>query len=146
MKKWCLWLIISVMGIALIVLTGLYMRASSRNEYYEGSFDTLFRSGYGSLCSNLNKTVTDPEALQALDADNLKEAHLCFSTFAYTSYANDETLSQYLNYIVYRLYELSESKELYEELNSSTVSDLNRLSTNMQDTELIFKIYNEMQK
>lgn len=116
--------------IVIIVFTVSVKMSVEKNDYLKRT-DAVFQSNLSRLCNNLNQDESE-EANQ----ENEKYAYVCFSIFSLTSFSENEEM----NKIVHILYDLSEKKQLYDELGIDTIDDLNKLCQDMQNDMLIKKI------
>ena len=123
--------IVSVCVILLVIQT----KEKSEIKDKLSRADAIFQSSFSQLCNNLNEQET-----AETDEENIKYAYVCFSILKLTSFSENEAM----NKVVHRLYDLSERKALYEELNETVKNDLNKLCQNMQDEKLLSKIIEEM--
>lgn len=116
--------------IVIIVFTVSVKMSVEKNDYLKRT-DAVFQRNLSRLCNNLNQDESE-EANQ----ENEKYAYVCFSIFSLTSFSENEEM----NKIVHILYDLSEKKQLYDELGIDTIDDLNKLCQDMQNDMLIKKI------
>lgn len=99
--------------------------------------DDIFQSNFTLLCNNLNEQESDES-----DEENAKYAYVCFTMFSLTSFSENEEM----NKVVHILYDLSERKALYEELEGTSIEKLNKLCQNINNDELLKDVYNDIIK
>lgn len=123
--------IVSICVILLVIQT------NEKSEIKEklNRADDIFQSNFSLLCSNLNEQET-----AETNEENIKHAYVCFSILKLTSFSENEAM----NKVIHSLYDLSEKKALYTELNETVKQDLNKLCQNLQDEKLLNIIVEEM--
>lgn len=127
MKKCSVFFIILV-SVCVIILFLLQLKYRSEKEGLLNNADAVFESCFSQLCDNLNQEETE-EA----NEKNIKYTYVCFSIFNLTSYSENEQM----NRVVHILYDLSEKKALYDELDKTSIEALNKLSQYMKSEELL---------
>ena len=123
--------IVSVCAILLVIQTREKLEIKEKLN----RADNIFQSNFALLCSNLNEQET-----AETNEENSKHAYVCFSILKLTSFSESEAM----NKVVHRLYDLSEKKALYTELNETLKNDLNQLSQNLHNEKLLNKIIEEI--
>ena len=123
--------IVSVCMVLLVIQT----KEKSEIKEKLNRADGIFQSSFSLLCSNLNEQET-----AETNEENRKLAYHCFSILQLTSFSESEAM----NKVVHRLYDLSEKKALYTELNETGKEDLNKLCQNLHDENLLNKIVEEI--
>ena len=123
--------IVSVCVILLVIQTKEKIEIKEKLNRADG----IFQSSFSQLCNNLNEQET-----AETNEENIKYAYVCFSILKLTSFSESEAM----NKVVHRLYDLSEKKTLYTDLNEAVIKDLNKLCQNLQDENLLNKISEEM--
>ena len=122
--------------ICLIMLVIQFENNSKKKDYLDIA-DDIFQSNFSQLCNNLN--VQESEEVYE---ENEKCAYVCFTMFSLTSFSENEEM----NKVVHILYDLSEKKALYDELERTSIDKLNKLSHNLQDNVLLKDVLEELSK
>lgn len=128
-------ILIGILAVIVSICVILIVIQTKENKETLSRADSIFQSNFSLLCSNLNEQET-----AETDEENIKFAYVCFSIFKLTSFSESEAMNQ----VVHSLYDLSEKKALYTEINETVKQDLNRLCQNLQDEKLLSKIIEEI--
>lgn len=120
-----------------VVLLAIAANEREEHNYLKRTADSIFKSNFSQLCNNLNQSETEE-----INTENKKYSYLCFSVLSLTSFSDNIEL----NKIVHALYDLGERNLLYKRLDKTTVSDLNKLSRNLEDDTLINEVSESISK
>lgn len=131
MKK----ILIGIFAVIVSIFVVLLVIQTNEKSEIINRADDIFQSSFSLLCNNLNEQET-AEA----NEENIKHAYVCFSILKLTSFSESEAMNQ----VVHSLYDLSEKKALYTELNETVKKDLNILSQNLHDEKLLNIITEEL--
>ena len=127
--------IFAVVASVCVILLVIQTKEKSEIKEKLNKADDIFQSNFSQLCNNLNEQET-----VETNEENIKLAYACFSILNLTSFSESEAM----NKVVHSLYDLSEKQALYAELKETVKKDLNKLSQNWQDEELLNKIIEEI--
>ena len=128
-------ILIGILAVIVSICVILIVIQTKENKETLSRADRIFQSNFSLLCSNLNEQET-----AETDEENIKFAYVCFSIFKLTSFSENEAMNQ----VVHRLYDLSEKKALYTEINETVKQDLNKFCQNLQNEKLLNTIIEEI--
>lgn len=137
--------------VCVIALFCVCVKCKNTNEYLAHRIRTMdqqFVAHLSSFCGNLWIDYENLEESEKAryDLENAKYSHFCKVIFSETSYERrdgDPEINE-LHSIVWKLSVLCDDNSLYDVISLELAKDLNRMCHNLEDKELIHRVYESL--